>query len=296
MVSVVLILSGSLVQIAKAADTPMSSSWVNVEVPYFGANSIEVQITVVTPGNNLEQGMGISKIFSSSSSPSSGGISSTLIVTITRPIIEAVYSADTNMTTFTYTFSNTEPVHIAPFGNFPNDGWNIGITFYSNFKTAFNSGTQYCSIPSPYYIGKYTTTYSQNDTNGSMYYNLNLEISHPSTFPTYVNWIFYPFLIPLTLLAILCSIIPVILFLKKRTFEKLSGTYITVSSAVVVFIPIFYLSTQELKTPFTFTCFDTWLVVLLAWYIVLLAFAVVNKVFHIFSRDKTLTGNIAMVV
>jgi hypothetical protein len=284
MVSVVLILSGSLVQISKAADTPKSSSWVNVEIPYFGAQAIEVQITIVTPGNNLEQGMGIYSIFSGSS----------VTVEIQKGISEAEYSADSNTTTFTYTFLSTDPqIHIAPFGSFPNDEWIIGIEFYSAFETVFDQSPRYCSIPSPYYIGSYTTTYVKNDSMGYMYYDLNLNISHPSTFPTYVNWIFYPFLIPLTVLAILCSIIPVILFLKRRTFEKLSGTYITVSSAVVVFIPIFYLSTQELKTPFTFTYFDTWLVVLLAWYIVLLAFAVVNKAFHIFRRGKILTGNIA---
>lgn len=285
-----LLSSASFAQTAEATDSTAPNSWVNVEIPYFGAQSIQVKMTAVTIGNNLKQGMGIHKIFSSSSSPSTGGsfsISSSVTVEIQRGIVEAVYSADSNTTLFTYTFSSAEE-NITSFGNFPNDGWGLTITFYTAFPAEFDARTKYGVVPSPYYYTEYTATFSHNDTLGYKYYNLTLKILHPPTFSTFVTWIFYLPMILFTILALICSLL---IFIKRKSINELSGTYITICSAVIVFLPVFQLSTQELKTPFTFTQFDGYFLFLLSWYIVLLVVAVVAKAtsgLEITKKVKTL--------
>jgi hypothetical protein len=58
----------------------------------------------------------------------------------------------------------------------------------------------------------------------------------------------------------------------------MADSYIAVCSAVIVFIPVFLLSTQGIKAPFQFTSFDKYLVGLLCWYIILLISALASKV------------------
>jgi hypothetical protein len=67
---------------------------------------------------------------------------------------------------------------IARSGDFPYDYWRIGITFHTNFTAESDPCVKYCSIPSPYYYGRYATTYVKEEQ-GYYYYSLNLEVLHP---------------------------------------------------------------------------------------------------------------------
>lgn len=256
-----------LAQTAKAADPGAPNSWVNVDISYFGAQSIEVKMTWITLGNNLKEGMGIYQVYTQPG----------LTIQIQRGIVEAVYSVDSNTTTFTYGFSSAgQDVAgaLKPFGDFPYDGWSLTVVFYTTFPSSFTAIPKYGVVPSPYYYSKYTTTYSHNDSLGYNYYNLDLEILHPPTFPNFVNLIFYT---PIVLLGALAFIFTFLLATKRKNIDKFSNTLITVCSAVIVFLPIFHLSTQELQTPFAFTWFDGWFLFLLSYYVFLLAIAVLTK-------------------
>lgn len=262
-ISTALILLLPLVHTAEAANPIAPYSWVNVDIPYFGAQSIEVKITWTTPGNNLKEGMGIYQVYSQPG----------MTMQIQRGIAEATYSTDLNSTTFTYGFSSAEPDvagTLKPFGVFPNDGWSVTVIFYTAFLSSFTANPQYGIVPSPYYYLKYTTTYSNNDSLGYEYYNLNLEILHPSTFPSYVNLTFYT---PIVLLSLLAFVFTVLLVIKRKDIGQFFTTLVTVCSAVIVFLPIFHLSTQALETPFEFTSFDSLFLILLGYYVFLLAIA-----------------------
>jgi len=153
-------------QVAEATDFTSLRSWVNVETPYYGEKSILVKMIAVTIGNQLNRGMWIDEI--------SNTQEFAVNVVVGRAVIEAEYSSDSNTTTFIYTVSSSQ-YEIAPFGDFPNDFWRIGITFHTNFTAQFDPRIKYCTIPSPNYYGRYNTTYL-NEEQGYHYYSLDLEI------------------------------------------------------------------------------------------------------------------------
>ncbi|MCJ7770378.1 hypothetical protein MUP37_02250 [Candidatus Bathyarchaeota archaeon] len=266
-------------QVAEANDLTSLRSWVNMEIPYFGANNILVKMTAITIGDHLNQGMWIDEITSGASD--SGGNSSTttqfeVVVTVGRAVIEAEYSADSNTTEFIYTVSSKE-YEIARSGDFPYDYWRIGIIFHTNFTAQFDPRMKYCSTPSPYYYGRYNTTYAYEEQ-GYYSYSSSLEILHPSEFAGFVYTIFLPPIILLGILFVTIISVATFLVIKKKDARQFESTLIAIASAVIVFIPIFQLSTQELKTPFTITWVDYSFVVLLILYIILLMAVLVGKV------------------
>jgi len=273
------------VPVAEATDFALLRSWVNVEIPYYGTDNILVKMTAITIGNRLSHGMWIDEITTGSSNTEKGNITFgfSLSVVVGRAVIEAEYSADSNMTKFTYTVSSSQ-YRIAPSGVFPYDYWRIGIIFHTNFTAEFDPRMKYCLTPSPNYYGRYNTTYGYTDAQGYNYYSLNLEILHPPTFPTYVFSVFLPPVILLGILALFCTIF---LVAERRHINQIENMYIAICAAVIVFIPIFQLSTQELKTPFTLTWVDWLFIILLAWYILILVGIIVGKYLNA-RREKVI--------
>lgn len=279
LVVIALVPSLSSIQIAEATDFTPLRSWVNVEIPYYVADNILVKISAVTIGNHLNDGMWIDEVnytkYASSNITTKGPITikTEVYVAVGRAIIEAEYSANSNTTRFIYTVSSAQ-YEIKPYGDFPNDGWGIKIVFHTNFKAEFDPRTRYCLTPSPNYYGSYTTTYN-NEAQGYHYYVLNLDIVHPSTFKGYVDKFFITPIIFLIALAIVCTCL---LWKGRKNIEELYSAYIAICSAVIVFIPIFMLSIQELKTPFKFIWwFDGAFLFLLTWFIIILMFVLIDR-------------------
>jgi hypothetical protein len=234
-----------LSQVAEAIDSTSLRSWVYIEIPYFGADNILVRVTAVTIGNRLNDSIWIDEI-------TSGDFA--VNVTVRRFVAEAEYSVDSNTTTFIYIASSRE-YKIARTGDFPWDYWKIGITLHTNFEAQFDQHVKYFSIPSPYYYGNCTTTYGY-EQQGYYYYSLDLEIQHPSEFGNFIYLVFCPPIILLVLLFLTIFLVTAFLAIKSKDIRQIESTLIAIGSAVIVFIPVFQLSTQELKTPFTITWID----------------------------------------
>lgn len=252
-----------LVPSIKITDASEPMSWVNVEIPYFGADSILVKMTVVTVGNHLGQPLHVLEIEPDISSTSTNGtmITASVNILVWRGVLEVEYSADSNTTRFTYTVSRESSV--TSFGVFPNDEWRIVIKFETDFQVEFDAHTKYCSVPSPNYYAKYNTTQESSDTQR---YTLNLTILHPPSFANYVWRIFY---LPIALFGGIFLFLFIVLVYKRKEFG-FSGIYTAICSAIIVFLPIFHLSFQGLETPFTITLFDDLFIILLVAYTLLL--------------------------
>jgi hypothetical protein len=254
---------------------PSQRAWVTVEIPTFAKNNILIQLTAVIPGNYLNQSMWVNEPTITSTDPSASvGISGGVSVTVSRAVVQAVYSSDTNETTFTYILSPAQYT-IQQVGNFPNDRWDITISFSTSSNVPFDPRFKYCLAPSPNYYGNYTTV-SSGDGN----YEVNLVILHPSDFPDFVN---ATYTVPSILLAIpwvVCffiMLIATVIRAFRKTIEKFYGSFITICSAVIVFIPIFQFSTLDLTTPLQTTWLNEGVLLLLSAYIGLLAFTFITK-------------------
>lgn len=257
-IGVVCTLFPSPVPIARAFD-PSQRSWISIEIPYYASSNILVKMTAVTVGNNLNGSILIEKIFSSGS----------VTIGVARAIVQAEYSTDTNTTTFVYTLSS-EQYSIHSYGEFPYDGWEISILFETSFNATFDPRVKYCLTPSSNYYANYTTTSVVGQQNTCV---LELRIFHPTSFPSYVLIVFLTPILSLGALAAVC----ILLAMNKRIIDKFYDSFVVVCSAVIVFIPIFELSTQELKTPLTFTWFDAAFLVLFLVYVLLLFVSVLAK-------------------
>lgn len=274
-----------LVQTAEAIDFTSLRSWVKVEIPYYGTDNILVKMTAVTIGNHLSHGMWIDEISWGNPTATEGNITIEfgLTVVVGRAVIEAEYSADSNVTTFIYTLSSSQYT-ITSSGAFPNDFWRIEITFHTNFTAEFDPRMKYCLTQSPNYYGRYNTTYGYTDAQGYNYYSLNLEILHPLSFASFVYCVFLP---PIVLLLILAFVCTIFLVIERKHLRHVGSMHIAISSAVIVFIPIYQLSTQELKTPFTLTWVDWLFMILLTWYILILIGIIVGKYLNVRKGQKS---------
>lgn len=220
----------------------------------------------MTSGNNLNQSMWVVE-------PSTSDSGFSVSVVVSRSIVEAQYSVDTNTTTFTYILS-TAQYTIQQVGDFPNDKWEITIQLETNFNVTFDQHPKFCVTPSSSYYGTYTAV----PVSGEQDYLVNLELLHAPSFSSYVDEVF---LLPIILLAILilaCIAIAVYIgVMKRKILDKFYNSFITICSAVIVFIPIFQLSTQDLKMPNLFTKFDWAFIILLFTYIAFLVSLLIVK-------------------
>jgi hypothetical protein len=265
---------------------PSQREWISLEILTFSKDNTIIELDAVTSGNNLNQSMWVVEPPSGDLDPQSSASAQTSIriltsvsVTIGRFIVQAVYSADTNTTTFTYLLSPSQYITQEE-GSFPNDKLIISILISTNFNVTFDPRPKFCVTPNSNYYGSYNTTSitPTNPSPGEQYYSVNLEIQHPSSFPGYANTVF---ILPISLLTILilsCIAIAFYIGLTRRTIlDKFYNSFITICSAVIVFIPIFQLSTQELVMPNLFTGFDWDFLVLLIVYITFLVSLLVVK-------------------
>jgi len=240
-------------------------------------------MTATTVGNNLNESLWIKEISYSSSGAQNDGssglsLSFSLTVIVGRAVLQAEYSADANITNFTYTLSSAQ-YDIHSFGTFPYDGWRIGIQLETSFNVTFDPRPKYCLVQSPNYYANYTAITSS----GQDIHTLQLEILHPNSFPNYVLAVFVTPIILLISLAVVCVWITLE---KRKNLGPFYGSLVAVCSAVIVFVPIFQLSTQELKTPLTFTWFDVTFLALLVVYVLLLCGLLYGKLHQVNTLKK----------
>ena len=247
-----------LFQSAEALNPSELRSWVSVEMPYYSEENILIKMNIVTTGNNLNESIRIEEVISSEepilvneTTNENGTIQTwTKVIVIKRTaIIEAKFYSDSNTTEFTYAVSSSE-YNLQSFGTFPRDEWHIGIKFQTSFNVEFDPRIKYCNTPSPNYFGNYTTQPVEGEENMHL---MGVSITHP---PTFQNFVTLVFVIPLVTLWILLGSSMVVIFLWRRNLNEFFGNIIAINSAVIVFIPIFQLTTQELKIPFMFTWLD----------------------------------------
>lgn len=161
-------------------------------------------------------------------------------------------------------------------GVFPNDKWDITIYLQTDFNVTFDRHEKFCLTPSPNYYGNYTTI----PISGNQDYAVNLELSHPKSFPAFVDKVF---LFPIKLLGVLwvvCILIAIVVAIVRREIlGSFFSTFVAICSAIIVFIPVFQLSTQELKTPLELTIYDTYFLILLSMYVLFLVGILIAKIF-----------------
>lgn len=251
-------------------------SWVTLDIPVFAENSTYIKFTAVTLGNNLDKGLWIEEPLSADNDGSSFGV----IVQQGHAVIEAIYSSDTNTTTFTYIVP-PEQYRLMTSGEFPNDRKEITIQFNTDFNVNFDPRIKFCVTPTPNYYGMYNVTgnfdASRQQGQQGIYY-VNLEVRHPEAFYSHTKATLG---VPLKILFVLFAISSVILIIafiinKYEVYEYI----IAIGSAVIVFLPIFQIATSDLKIPLQITPFDNEFLLLLELYVGLVILALILRIFR----------------
>lgn len=272
----------SPVHVAQSSEVAPSSSdlssWLDVAVLSFDGQSITAELTLSAGGDHQNA---IVRVYGESAS--GGGrtgpcfaticIGESVTWSIGRAIREVIYSRDTNLTTFryvsnfSYPFYKTSPaLWGVPF--FPLDEHTLNITLTTDFDTNIDEHIRRPLLPTTNYDGAFQVrriSVKQNEYT----YVLTVDIFHSSSFKwlmSIVTWgtIFF------------AGVLTVFLFKRHREGAS-KENIVTVSSAIVVFLPVFEISLQSFKAPLTITTSDIAMVSLFVLNAILLIVATRNS-------------------
>jgi hypothetical protein len=259
-------------EVASSRSDP--SSWLDVAVLSFDGQSITTELTLSAAGDHQNATVRVW-----GESPSGGERTGPCFATICfgefatfsigRAVREVIYSRDTDLTTFryvsnfSYPFYQTSPaLGGVPF--FSLDEHRLNITITTDFDTNVDEHIRRPLLPTTNYEGAFQvrrTLVKQNEYT----YVLTVDILHSSSFKSLmfiVTWVTISFAFALTI------------FLFKRQREGApKDNIVTVSSAIVVFLPVFEISLQSFKAPLTITISDIAMVFLFALNAILLVLA-----------------------
>jgi hypothetical protein len=248
------------------ASTALSSpsNWVEVEVRSFDGEGITAAITLSVTGNHENASV---RVYGESSAGVGENIPCLTVVCMTssvgysvgRIIREVTFSLDTNRTTFHYATRflspNYEANTLLGIPPFPIDEHKLNLTMTTDFQVDIDGHWKTPILPTSNYDGKYQVI-AQGLQDKQYSYSLVLEIYHPFLFTVLMSLLTWG---TIALLSVLTGS----LVYRRRERPPISGDIATVSSAIIVFVPVFELSLQAFKSPLGITPSDFFVFILL---------------------------------
>jgi len=181
-------------------------------------------------------------------------------VIVSRGISNIVFDGNINVTVFSYSYSY-EPTYyeakprVLGLLNFPYDEHRLVLFIASSFNLTIDEHEWTLDFPSPNYEGRYQVRKAA--TRDEPYkHRLTLEIKHPSGF---FNHVFLS--------------IGVIMCLRRKKMVHPLRVLLPSSWAIIVFVPVFEISLQNLKHPLPFVLSDLLIVGVIPWNVAIIALA-----------------------
>ena len=252
------------------------NAWINVEVLSFDGESIVARIILNVAGNHQNASVHVyGEVFTSMEDKQcSSGIclGTSVRASVGRVVKEVYFSADKNITVFQYAerFASTYQLTNALFGIpiFPFDGHQLNIDITTDFVADIDGHEKVLAFPNGNYEGFYQTVPSQIQEPGLFRYNLTLQIKHPLQFTILMflsTWVAIGSLMVLTCALVTC----------RKLRER--QTIVAVSSAIIVFLPVFEFSLQGFKSPLGITLPDFFVFIILVANVWLLAQTIIKQ-------------------
>lgn len=218
------------------------NSWANVEVVSFDGTHIYFSLKIFVKGNHINERMWVRV-----EPPSSDSV----YVEVRRGICDIVYNEETNLTVFSYSYSYEQTQYTSKpkfwgYLLFPWDEHRLVLFIYSSFNLTIDAHPWNCELPFQNYIGKFQVTHSPTNED-PFRYKLVLEIKHSSGFIWAVAFFLYT-IVGGTLALTIVLIVITILAIKRNLKNKLQNV-ITVSSAIIFFIPAFEIAFNNVRSP-----------------------------------------------
>jgi hypothetical protein len=259
LLATLLILCALQSQTAKEVEARGYNSWVLVDVMSFDGRGIVARITLKTSGNHVNSAVHIYGEFFGSTNqgqpcfPGTICVRESLSAVVGRMVREVSYSSDANLTSFQYIakWVSTYKVSNQFFGlpAFPLDEHQLTLFIGTDFNADMDVHEKIPSLPNSNYEGFYSVK-SVNATLGSPYeYEIDLQIRHPA-------------LLQLSMLiwtwgvVILLLLVTAVLALQRSHKQSDFFGIVTASWGVIVFVPIFELTLQNLEAPLGITLSD----------------------------------------
>lgn len=224
-----------------SANSKSVRSWVDVEVLSFDGETISIKLVMKVVGNHANQAVRIKGEFFSGESVS---------VEVARFISDVEYSADLNITTFRYSYAYDFTTYQAVpklrgLLVFPRDEHSLVLYILTSFNTTIDEHDRAPLLPSANYEGVYRVRQQPMEDN-QYKFKLTLEIKHSSTFILSASILVWGTFFSL---AALTALLFVFLFSHWKDRRHFVDVLVPIASAVVVFIPLFELALQSLKSP-----------------------------------------------
>ena len=271
---------GCLVPVAKAKTV---DSWVNMEVISFDGENINFKLLFTALGNHMGDDVRI-KI-----EPTSG--SGEVTVEVWRAISQKIYSEDTNTTVFSYVYSYTIGSSFYEAGPkilnlllFPADEHRLVFYLAPSFNVTVDEHPTVCQLPSQNYIGSFIVT-----PNGSNVLTVTVFIQHSEGFFWAVSTILATTLISLYGLSIYLIVLTALVYLRNKPHNP--SNILTVSSAIIFFVPAFEIAFYSLKSPLPLVFSD----MLMVFLIPLNAAAICFALFVSYRRKDNLQSSTSSV-
>jgi hypothetical protein len=251
---------GFFLPIAKAQ---MPDSWLNLTVYSFNGDAISFNLQITVQGNHLADTIWIMDQIGSDSSQSgssqSVGISSGVYIQIWRAIVRKIYSQDANTTLFStdFGYSGNSPYYTAgpkiPLLNlllFPADSHRLTLYLESSFNMTVDPRQTACQVSSQNYQGSVEVAQTSPDV-----FTANVLINHSESF-------FWG--LSIILVTILASLYGLTAYLALALRKQANcSNIVTVSSAIIFFVPAFEIAFYSLKLPLPLVFSDILMIVLI---------------------------------
>lgn len=256
------------------AEAQLSDSWLNIDIISFNGDNIFFNLQVTVQGNHLTDRILILQ-------QSEDGAQ------FWRIVQDRIYSQDTNTTVFSidFNYSTNSPYYDAgpKFLNsllFPADSYTLVFYLESTFNMTVDVMPTTCQVPSQNYQGSFKVTQTSPTT-----LTVNVLINHSESFLLGVLFVLS------TTLFSLYALTAYLFFLVFRRKPNNSSNIVTISSAIIFFVPAFEIAFYSLKSPLPLVFSDILMIVLIPLNAIVIGFAlgmspagVIRKLRSKFSR------------
>lgn len=255
------------VSVAKAASV---DSWVNIDVVSFDGDNILFNLEVSVRGDHTAERMslGIMKVTYS-------GSFSTATFERWIDISDPVYNEGTNLTVFSYFYSYNHTFYRADpkccgYLVFPWDKHSLTLYLLPSFNIMVDDKPRICKLPSQNYEGMFQVRFTPTNDRPTMC-TVTVNIQHSESFSNAATAILGITLVSLYALSIYLIILTMVVFRKK---SKTLSNIVTVSSAIIFFVPAFEIAFYNLKAPLSLVFSDILLIILIPLNVITICFSI----------------------
>jgi hypothetical protein len=263
---IVLLLLFLIVLQLPEAFSQISDSWANAQVISFDGEHIVLTMSVHVKGNHVDDAMWVQ---------TESDQSHAVAIVVSRGLSEKAFDQGTNMTVFSYSYAyNFSSYRCDPkvwgYVLFPYDKHTVTLTLSSNFAFNLDQHPTNCIVLSQNYEGSFQAFASTDPS----VYNIVLEVHHSQSFENGYAWFLFPMVCSLYIMSVFLFLI---LFKRRKTVEKMGGDLITVSLAIMFFVPVFEIAFNAVKAPLPLVFSDILLIPIVPINAILIILALIFK-------------------